>query len=96
MPIYVVVPTKGLRETIEQIKKDETKSLDALIEPFAEGGYLVNFAGTGAELGKMLGIHEDRPLAQGLIMPLAGHYGYANNQIWQWIKSRQEKTDGQG
>ncbi|NWC07225.1 hypothetical protein [Pseudomonas sp. G1002] len=90
MPIFLVLPTRGRKEIVEHAK---ATGIDILDEPFKEGGFLASFAGTPVELGRAIGISEENTLGEGIVLPFAGHHGYANTQIWSWIKSRKEREN---
>lgn len=89
MPVYLVLPTKRRDEILALANK---AGVDVLSDPFKQGGFLASFAGTPRELGAVIGIHEENPIGEGIIVPMSAYHGWANTQIWTWIKSRQERS----
>ncbi|MGY2186169.1 hypothetical protein [Pseudomonas sp. SDO5591_S426] len=82
MTVYLVVPTKRKDALVKAAHEAE---LPVFSDLFTEGGFLVSFAGTASELGKKLGMDKDANQGTGIVQPLTGYYGYANQAIWDWV-----------
>ena len=84
--IYVVVPTDN-EETLQRgIKEFGDQCYDGL----APKVYLVDFNGTARSLSDKLGFNkEDRVV--GLVIGLASYDGWADPDVWEWIRNRMPK-----
>lgn len=93
MAIFLVTPLAdnytAIKETLEQ------QSLDFL-ELQSAMGFLVYDTGTSFELSNKLGITNQETgrgvLGSALVTLVGSYYGMGNTYMWEWIKSRLERS----
>lgn len=90
MPLYLVTPfadpdalARGVEDAISEHDRYLLKS----------GGWLIRFDGTSRELSDKIGITNatQNPVGSALVVGVAGYYGKAPNDMWEWIKTRLEQ-----
>jgi len=72
----------------------EEKGLD-MYQVQSQKGFLVSFSGTSIELSHKLGITgEEGPgqLGPALVVVISSYYGRASTTMWEWMKSRMERS----
>lgn len=93
MTIFQVTPlgtnTEVLEASIAKLPKEDVYKI-----PARTAGWLVRFNGTPLELTKVLGVPaKDEPKPEKiptvLVTGIAGYYGFASKDMWEWIRSRE-------
>jgi hypothetical protein len=58
-----------------------------------DGVWLVNDAATSLEVANKLGLGpEGTPPNKGVVLSTRGYYGYAPNNIWEWLEVKSVET----
>ncbi len=89
MAVFMIVPTDNsmpgaLQEALQNAASGDLK-LDYMALPIA--GFLVNFPGTSQELAEKLGV-VDGSLGGAIITHVSSYWGWAPNNIWEWLSTR--------
>ena len=97
MPIFVLLPQNDVAQAnlpaaVARVYPDAHKKL-------ANHNWLVAGKGTAQEVSKKLGItFPDNPTAGPvgtvMVLEIASYYGRATTDIWDWVKTKWEATDG--
>lgn len=88
MAIFMVVPTEPselLRPHMESLQQAEKIKFQLL----PRGEYFVSFKGASQELSDLLGI-SDGTKGSGVVASINSYYGYASNNLWEWLSAHWE------
>ena len=84
---YAVVPLTNGKEDIRRAIEEIDKSY---YSDYAPDIYFVRFSGTARALSEKLGFgneDEDEELS-GIVMLIDDYFGYANADLWTWLKPK--------
>ncbi len=84
MPVFVVIPDLEKQQTEARIRERFTNQSYRL----PQGEWLVAFNGTTKELSDLLGISQGENGASAFVVAIAGYYGRAPSDIWEWLNAR--------
>ena len=84
--IYAVIPTGNEGKLQSKIEELGEKCYDGL----APKVYLVDFNGTARSLSDKLGFNKDGQVV-GLIAGMTSYDGWADPDVWEWIRNRMPK-----
>jgi hypothetical protein len=98
MAIFQVTPLSNnfneIKEALES-KKGSEAEID-FFELQNSAGFLISDSGTTEEVSIKMGLispdTNERPLGSGLVVRVSGYYGIGQTLMWEWLKSRMEKS----
>lgn len=97
MAIFLVTPlANNFNEikTVMDAKKGTADEID-FFELQNAAGFVVSENGTTEEVSHKIGITtegNDKPLGSALITRVSSYYGIGSTLMWEWLKSRMEKS----
>jgi len=84
--VFRVTDTEAMREAVTRIFPTDHFDLGT-------GEWLISAKGTAQELSDRLGLTDNR-VGSAIIFSMQSYYGRAPSNIWDWIKTKSEETDG--
>lgn len=98
MAIFQLTPLSNNFEEIKkalEAKKGQPDEID-FFELQNSAGFLISDGGTTEEVSIKIGLinpeTNERPLGSGLVVRVPGYYGIGQTLMWEWLKSRIEKS----
>lgn len=90
MPIFVVF-------RVSDVQKMESALRSAFPDDHlkvASGQWLVSANGTAKDVSDRLKVTPGQDTGPAIIFSMANYYGRATTEIWDWIKTKAERTGG--
>lgn len=94
MTVYAVIPVKD-SDKMRSLLNSTFKEDNSVKELPNKNAFMVSFNGTSSEFSKKLnlsgneeGQSKDFRPCEGILFPIGAFGGYADADIWEWIKSK--------
>lgn len=88
MAIFLVVPTTS-SPALEPHLRALQDSEKIKFQQLPKGEFFVSYKGASQELSDLLGI-SDGSKGAGVVASINSYYGYASNNLWEWLSAHWE------
>jgi hypothetical protein len=58
------------------------------------GQWLVSAVGTAKDISDKIGVTPGSDMGAAMVFSMANYYGRATTEIWDWVKTKAERTSG--
>ena len=81
MANFIVIPLSQDKETLNNLISEKFGNACFCLP---NGDWLVSYVGTSKQLSDELGL-SDGSNGSSMVVNFSGYWGYANNEIWEWL-----------
>lgn len=53
--------------------------------------WLISAKGTAQQISSVLGVSDEKPVGSAVILAIAGYWGRASSDLWEWMRVKMEE-----
>jgi hypothetical protein len=53
--------------------------------------YMISAKGTAQQISGILGVSDEKPVGSAVILAIAGYWGRASSDLWEWMRVKMEE-----